>query len=240
MPKFEPVKQGSIRSRIVEAVRSAIYSGQLHPGDPLVELQLARDFQVSQAPVREALFQLERLGLVRRVPNKGTFVTKLSLEEVRERLQVRVQLEIMAAQEAASRVSRDDIQTLERHVEEISAAILRNDYFESFKADLEFHRHVWTMSGNRTLYSVLDQIAAPMFAFLSIVRSSRLDNLKRVMHSHQEIVQALLSADPEVIRNVVQFHFKDSYDFFLDPEHAEAKAMIDATTSDHTRRSVTA
>src|SRR5579863_3729694 len=116
MPKFEPVKQGSIRSRIVEAVRSAIYSGQLRPGNPLTELQLARDFQVSQTPVREALFQLERLGLVRRVQNKGTFVTKLSLEEVKERLEVRVQLEVLAAQHAALRLGPHGVNTLERHV----------------------------------------------------------------------------------------------------------------------------
>jgi DNA-binding GntR family transcriptional regulator len=237
MPKFEPLKQGSIRSRIVEAVRSAIYSGHLKPGDPLTELQLARDFQVSQTPVREALFQLERLGLVRRVPNKGTFVTKLSLDEVRERLQVRVRLEVMAAQLAAARLSRDGVQLLERHVEEISAAILRNDYFESFKADLEFHRQVWTMSGNRTLYSVLDQIAAPMFAFLSIVRSSRLDNLKRVMHSHQEIVQALLGANPDTIRDVVEYHFKDSYDFFLAPDLEAANGLMEDRAPEAIERS---
>lgn len=234
MAKFEPVKQGSIRSRIVDAVRDAIYSGRLRPGDTLLELQLARDFQVSQTPVREALFQLERLGLVRRVPNKGTFVSHLTLEEVDERLQVRSHLEVMAAQHAALRLQPEDVTTLERHVEEISAAILRNDYFESFKADLEFHRCVWNVAGNKTLYSVLDQIAAPMFAFLSIIRSSRLDNLKRVMHSHQEIVQALIGGDSDSIRNVIQLHFKDSYDFFIDPHH-DSPALVSGRAQDRSR-----
>lgn len=211
---FKPLKQGSVKARILEELRKAIYSGELKPGDPLLELQLARDFHVSQTSVREALFQLERLGLVRRIANRGTIVTELTREEVRERLEIRIELECLAARRAATRMNPETVARLQSLVEEISAAILKNDYFESARADLEFHRTVWRTAESDTLFHILDETAAPLFAFVSILRKNRLDDLRRVIHSHQEYTSALENGDPEVIRRAVEFHFHDSYEQF--------------------------
>jgi DNA-binding GntR family transcriptional regulator len=216
--KFQPLKQGSIRSRIVDTLRTAMYTGRLRPGDPLLEMQLAREFHVSQSSVREALFQLERIGLVRRVPNKGTFVTDLSPEEVRERLGLRVYLETLAALQAAPRMNQEHVDELQEHVDKISTAIERNDHFGLARTDLEFHRSMWRISDNKTLYGVLDQIAAPMFAFVSMLRSNRLVDLSRVViHSHQEMVNALVGGDEATIRAVMETHFVDSYEHFIHP-----------------------
>src|ERR1700681_1391756 len=106
---FQPLKQGSVKTRVTEAVRNAIYAGKLLPRAPLLELQLAKDFQVSQTSVRQALIQLEQLGVVRRVANKGTFVTELSPEQVCDRLEVRAKLEGMAALRAAPRITAFDV-----------------------------------------------------------------------------------------------------------------------------------
>src|SRR5579862_6847083 len=109
---FQPLKQGSVKTRVADAIRHAIYSGKLRPGDPLLEMQLAKDFRVSQTSVREALIQLEQLGLVRRFPNKGTQVTELSAKEVRERLEIRVQLECLAALQAAPNIGNSEAERL--------------------------------------------------------------------------------------------------------------------------------
>lgn len=214
---FSPVKTASVRTTVIEAIRSAIFSGHLRPGDSLLEIQLARELQVSQTSIREALLKLEQLGLVRRVPHRGTFVTKLSPEEVRERVEIRMQLEETAALQAAPKMTPEHAAELHARVEEISAAILQNAYFESARADLDFHRHVWRISGNKTLFSVLDQVSAPMLAFISIMRSNRLDDLKRVIHSHQAIVTVLESGDPATIREVIRGHFAESYEQFIQP-----------------------
>src|SRR5512134_3831683 len=95
-----PLKTGSVNSRVFSTLRKAIFAGKLKPGLALRELELARDLNVSQATVREALFKLEHTGLVTRAPNRGTYVTSFSDAEIRERLEIRVLLEGFAAIEA--------------------------------------------------------------------------------------------------------------------------------------------
>lgn len=219
MPRtFIPVKNGSVRGRVVEQILDAIYAGALQPGDALLEMELASQFQVSQTPIREALFQLEQLGMVRRTPNKSSCVTKLSPTEIKERLDLRKHLEELAALQAAPRLGHEQGDELYRRVEDIAGAIINNDYRALARTDLEFHRAIWRTAENATLYQILDQLAAPLFAFTSVVRSNRLDDLKRVVHSHQSIVTALLSRDEVNIRQAIGEHFVGSYDLFIDPE----------------------
>ena len=90
---FKPVRSLSKSKEVFQILRAAILSGGLQPGDSLTEAHLARQMNVSQVPVREALLQLEHLGLVVRVQDKGTTVTKLSRAEMVELLEVRAHLE---------------------------------------------------------------------------------------------------------------------------------------------------
>jgi DNA-binding GntR family transcriptional regulator len=216
---FESLKRGPVKTRVADAVRNAIYAGKLRPGDPLLELQLAKDFEVSQTSVREALIHLEQLGLVRRVANKGTFVTELSPEQVRDRLEVRLKLEYMAAIRAVPRLTAIDVARLHELADLIAATTSRKEYFLAAQYDLEFHRTLWRLSNSETLYQVLDQIAAPLFAFISIVRSSS-RAAPIVLHSHHDIVNALEGGDPNVIQSSLEYHFADSYDQFVTPQSA--------------------
>ena len=215
---FTAVKQGSVKNRVAEAIRNAIYSGKLHPGDPLLELQLARDFRVSQTSVREALIHLEQLGLVRRYPNKGTVVTQLAPQQIRERLEIRMPLECMAALQAVANLDEKHTAELLELADRIGAAAARNDHYAAAQADLEFHRTIWRLSGNETLRQMLEQLAGPLVVFVSIVRSTHTGDLPSVLHSHREIVEALAARDPKLIRDTIENHFTGSYEHFLRAE----------------------
>lgn len=204
---LRPVKSEPLSTRVVATLRSAIFSGQLAPGQPLRELHLARDLGVSQATVREALGQLERFGLVVRTPNIGTQVTRLSAQEVRERVELRMLLEERALLEAAPRMTADAFGLLGERLDALTDAIRRNDYFEEAQADLAFHRFIWDQSANRTLYQTLDQLAVPLFAFVSILRGAHREKLTDVVQSHEGIVQALRSGEPGAIRDALRQHF---------------------------------
>lgn len=223
---FTPVKNGSVRGRVVEQILDAIYAGSLKPGDALLEMELASQFQVSQTPIREALFQLEQMGMVRRTPNKSSCVTKLSPAEVKERLDLRKHLEELAALQAAPQLGQEEGTELYRRVEDIAGAIIHNDYRALARTDLEFHRALWRTAGNTTLYQVLDQLSAPLFAFASVVRSNRLEDLKRSVHSHQAIVDALLGRDEATIRTAIREHFVGSYDLFINPAGRDADPPV--------------
>src|SRR5438094_140785 len=85
------VKAEPLARRVAERLRHAIYIGKLQPGEQLVELRIARQIGVGQSSVREALKELEHLGLVVKFPNRGTFVVKLSDEESRQFAYYRIQ-----------------------------------------------------------------------------------------------------------------------------------------------------
>jgi DNA-binding GntR family transcriptional regulator len=198
-------------AQVLDAIRNAIFSGELEPGDPIPELHVARQCRVSQTTVREALAKLEHAGLVRRVANRGSFVTKLSADEFREHIRLRLMLESLAAHDAALTITERDFSELDRLLGAIADAVESNDYFETAQADLEFHRFIWTKSGDSTLYRILDQLTAPLFAFASIRRRAGLEDLRRAVHSHQPISAALKRRDPEAAAQEIRIHIEASY-----------------------------
>lgn len=196
---------------IVDSVRTDIFSGELKPGDAIPELGIAKRFGVSQTTVREALARLEHAGLVRRVANRGTFVTSLSPAEFREHLRLRAMLEALAASEAAARAKPESLEPLQEQLYAISAAVEANDYFASAQADLEFHRAIWKLAGDGTLYRMLDQLTVPLFAFTSMQRSGSHQDLRRVVRSHQPILKSLRAGDPGRAAEVMREHIEKSY-----------------------------
>jgi DNA-binding GntR family transcriptional regulator len=206
--RLRPLKSESLTVQVAATLRSAIFSGELAPGQPLRELHLARDLGVSQATVREALGQLERFGLVVRTPNIGTQVTRLSWQDVRERVELRQLLEERAMLQAAPRMDAAAFEALAVKLDALTDAIRRNAYFEEAQADLAFHRFIWEQSGNRTLYHTLDQLAVPLFAFVSILRGAHRQNLTEVVQSHEGIVQALRAGEAGVISEALRQHFE--------------------------------
>jgi DNA-binding GntR family transcriptional regulator len=208
---LQQVKSASLSAQVVAALRTAIFSGLLAPGQPLRELHLARDLGVSQATIREALGQLERCGLVDRTPNIGTQVTRLSQEEVLERVELRALLEERALTQAATRMNGPAFDRLHALLKTLGQTTRRNQYFEQSQADLAFHRFIWEQSGNRTLYHMLDQLSAPLFAFGSIVRGMSRKTLTDVVASHSGIVEGLRSGDSDAIRRALRQHFEHGF-----------------------------
>jgi DNA-binding GntR family transcriptional regulator len=205
-------------SRVAAAVtliREGIFQGRFGPGTPLRELSLARELNVSQATVRDALQRLEHAGLVTRKPNVGTTVTRLSPKDVRERVALRSMLEISAAEAAGARMTEADFVELERRLGVLGQTIAVDNYYEAAQADLEFHRYVWQCSGNEMLCRLLELVAVPLFAFVSILRSQGLQKLTAVVEAHSPLVEALRSREPERIRAAFQKGATSSYEAFL-------------------------
>lgn len=228
---FQPVRDVSVSSRVSEAIRIAIFSWKLRPGDQLLEAHLADDFHVSQTSVREALFNLEQYGLVRRIPNKGTFVTTLSVDDLKERLDLRVLLEEHAAVEAVTRMEEAQLNELGRRAEAISVAVSQNAYFELSIADFDFHHYIWERSGNKLLCQTLDRLSAPLFAFTSGVRNAHHDDLKKVVNSHEDIVTALRRGEPGGIRKALHAHFRHSYEPILNRELEKTERLSPVSPS---------
>lgn len=229
---------GSLAGEVVHRLLEDIFNGVYPPGERLRELRIAQELGVSQATVREALHQLESSGLVTRHSNVGTTVTRLTPKEIRERVELRVMLEVRAAFLAAGRMGEEEFAELERRLAALGSAIVRDSYYEAAQADLNFHRWVWKCSGNETLCRVLEQVAVPLFAFISVLRASGLQHLADVTAAHEPLVAALRSGDPVRIEEAFTRGATGFYEEFMvetpSSRRAQAFGMLERPASART------
>lgn len=151
---MRPVRRQTFREQIVEQLRSSIMSGDLAPGAPVVEADLAERFGVSRGPLREALRHLIEEGLLVTVPYTGTHVTSLSLNDVHEIFSLRTELEIFAFKliwEKRDQSFHDDLHRLHNH---LLSCIDNGDDEENSLAELALHSYVYEMCGHTMLLDI--------------------------------------------------------------------------------------
>src|SRR5579862_1089040 len=189
-PQLEPV---SLAEGVVAALKDAFFSGKLKPGAAIVERQIAKQMNVGTPAVREALITLKHEGFVRRVKNKGTFVTVFDADEVRQLYMLRVELETLALQWARPLATKADIDHLESLVDRLVEAGERGDRRDFLERDFEFHRYCWKLSGNAALADTLERLMAPLFTFVVLASSHPLTSA--MGREHYALVEALRSME---------------------------------------------
>jgi DNA-binding GntR family transcriptional regulator len=195
---IEAVQFQSLAEVAAQNLRNAIIDGKLKPGERLVEQKLAAQLDIGQPTLREALKELEHQGFVRKLANKGTHVTKLSDDDCRKIVQVRMALEVLAIEQAAANIDDSAIHDLETTVREMDIAARKLERNRFHKADLMFHRRIWQLSGNEYLEAALGRVVFSLFAFV-LLGQERNDFLAAVKQ-HSEILEGLRSADPRRAR----------------------------------------
>ncbi len=198
-PEIEPV---SLKDRVINALKDAFFSGQLKPGEAIVERELARQMKVGTPVVREALISLQGQGFVRRITNTGTFVAQFTVDEVRQLYSLRVELEVLALQWARPRVTQADLRDLKRLVDDVVQAGESGNRREFLERDYAFHRHYWTLSGNAYLAETLDRLMAPLFAFVVLASGAPLT--ASMAREHYQLVDALRNIGEPEFSSVVR------------------------------------
>jgi DNA-binding GntR family transcriptional regulator len=201
-PIFDQIDTVTLTARVIEALKEAFFSGKFKPGDAIVERQLAREMNVGTPVVREALISLKHEGFVRRVTNKGSYVTKFEADEVEQLYALRIELETLALQWARPRVTPEDLQELTNLADRLVDAGKRHDRAEFLRLDFEFHRFYWKLSGNPFLADVLERLMAPLFAF--VVLGSGVPLTEAMGRDHYVLVDALRSMREPEFTDVVR------------------------------------
>jgi len=220
----QKIRPLSIRSQAVERLREAILSGELKPGDRLVERQLGEQLGISQVSVREALQQLEHEGLVSKKANTGTFVTELTMQKFREILEVRLQLEPFVVRQASRRLTAERERELQQLVDEINRGIARRDYYVVSRTDFRFHQKIWKIGGNETMARILTQTCNPYYSFILILTGLPQEELRERFssepalleyfeqdlearyQSHQVLLDIIKRGEPEEIDRATRDH----------------------------------
>jgi len=170
-------------------VRRAIMTGQLRPGDRLIEQSLASELSMSRGPVRDALHQLEQEGLIHIYRNRGAVVSTLSLRDAYEFYMVRGHLEGLAARMAREHMHPDDIAYLQSQVDQMAA--LRGtdeDWLAATDLDLAFHSRIVACSRNQSLIQLYGSMSVRMNALFMTVKQYMPFRLVGMPERHQKVI----------------------------------------------------
>jgi DNA-binding GntR family transcriptional regulator len=204
-----------------EALRDAIRGGLLTPGQRIVEAEIARQMEISRAPVREAIRKLEQDGLVQYLPRRGVVVSTLSPEDVSDVYLMRIHLEAYAAKLATSRLTDEELVKLAQHVDGMYECASRNDLIGMITEDVEFHTLICRASGSKRLYQLWDSLHPQNWTLLSSLKASEL-TLVEIADRHRAVLAALESREPDRAEAAVRDHITEFAERVL--RHLESEA----------------
>ena len=190
------ITRGSpIYVQVYRTLRAAIARGELLPGSRLIESDLAAHLKVSRAPVREALRMLAQDGLVRTLPNKGTIVNRLSLQDIREVYTCRAALEGMAVQLCAQRPDRRFIDELEAILDRKDEARSGGRSDEVLRLNNEFYQKLIGLTENRMLLELVTHLWDRIVSYRAMSMRFVPPSYWVAKEAHRQIVPAIRRGD---------------------------------------------
>ena len=196
-----PIQREILRDKIFEVLKTRILDGTLAPGERIIESTIARQLQVSRAPLREALWLLANMGLVHLRPHQGAFVARLSREDVAEIFEIRETLETHAAKKVRASLTPDRRKRLEAAFAALEDAARDRDVARCTHADMDFHRTLCELSGNRHLTEILNDISTRFFAYELIrdLRNPGSYQFDEKVEEHRELLHLIVSGTDQAI-----------------------------------------
>jgi len=194
-----------LRDVVFESIRGAILSGTIKPGERLMEVQMAEKLGVSRTPIREAIRKLELEGLVIMVPRKGVYVADLSVKDITDVLEIRAALEGLAASLAATRVTSEDMEAIEKAVDGFNEAIEGEDFELIVERDMQFHASIFKATNNEKLIALINNLREQIQRFrVMILKNS--SGLKGLSLEHREIADAIARKDTATAQTLATTH----------------------------------
>ncbi len=202
-------------------IREAIESGQIVMGSPLPENQLAKEIGVSRTPIREALRCLEQDGYVTIIPQKGAFVSRISLEDLKEIYDIRKLLEPFAALTAVNRIPEEKIDEMEKDWKALKKAASSGEVDLSKVSEMDYRTHmtITDYGTNKRIGAIIANYHAQIQLFQRLSAQS-LANIFETIDQHLEILETLRERDAKGLSNLLYEHIGKSEnnimkDYFL-------------------------
>lgn len=204
--------RGTLADQVFQALQTAIVAGDLGPGEKISEQELAARFGTSRGPLRDALRRLEARRLVTTTPNAGARVVSLSPQQLIELYQTREALEGMTCRLAATHMSDDEIDDLERLLERHEADIQRTDGAEYFQqeGDLDFHFRIADGCHNEMLRTTLCEDHYQLMRVYRNKFSNQLGRPSRALAEHRMILEAIRDRDGELAELLMRRHIRNA------------------------------
>ncbi|MBV8535765.1 MAG: GntR family transcriptional regulator [Alphaproteobacteria bacterium] len=194
---------------IATSLEEDIVLGRCHPRERLIEQDLCDRFDTHRGDVRLALFELEKKGIVQRIPNRGAIVRDLTPKEVLEIYAVREEVEVMAVRILPLPVAGSDLAKLEELHRRHSAAIDAGDMLTVFYSNLHFHQALYGLCGNACLIETIERLGQKVYGIRSYANAFR-EPLDRARLDHVAMIEALRAQRRDELIELTRRHLKPS------------------------------
>lgn len=194
-----------LRDVVFNTLRQAILTGELKPGERLLEIHLANKLGVSRTPIREAIRKLELEGLVTMIPRRGAEVAQITGKSLQDVLEVRRSLDALCAELACERISDEEVDALEEACKAFEEATMSGDIRAIAAADVALHDIIIKATGNRRLVQLVNNLAEQMYRY-------RFEYIKdksvypRIIEEHRVMYNAIRDKDKKVAAEVAVTH----------------------------------
>lgn len=209
-----------LRDIVFKTLREAIITGDLKPGERLMEIKLANDLGVSRTPVREAIRKLELEGLVIMNARKGAEVAPINEKDLREVLEIRKSLESLAVQLACKHCTQDELKKIQGINELILKSVRTGDVETTTKLDVDFHEAIYKSTGNDRLIQMLHQLKEHIFRYrLEYIKEMK--NKESIFEEHEKIIAAISEQNVRVARKETEHHIEIQEKYILNTLSAD-------------------
>jgi DNA-binding GntR family transcriptional regulator len=214
------ISRSVLSEQVKDRLLQAILDGRYPPGARIVETRVAREFGTSQAPVREALRDLEALGVVEVTAFRGARVRRPSARELLEAYAVRSELEALGARLALEAIADADLDELALRLGDMRRAARAGDLHAEAAADAAFHGRIMEAARNETLRRVWQNLEPFSRTYITLVVPGA--DRHRIADLHDPVLDALRRRDPELVTAAIHHHFSEAGSMFArlwtDPE----------------------
>lgn len=185
-----------LRDVVFNTLRQAILTGELKPGERLMEIHLANRLGVSRTPIREAIRKLELEGLVTMIPRRGAEVAQITEKSMNDVLEVRRALDTLCVELACDRITDEDLENLRKACSGFEQAVKTKDIRKIAQADVALHDIIVQATGNQRLMQLMNNLSEQMYRY-------RFEYIKdftqheRLIEEHRAIYESIRNKDKE-------------------------------------------
>jgi len=196
-----------LRDVVFKTLRKAILMGDLPPGERLLEVHLAKRMGVSRTPIREAIRMLELEGLVTMIPRRGAEVSQITSKGLKDVLEVRTALDVMAIELSCDRMSEEQLHELRVAMVEFEKAIRSKSEVRMAQADVNFHDIIVDATGNEKLKQMVLNLSEQVYRYrYECVKDQEMHS--ELIREHKEMYESIQNKDKDRAKKAVLLHIK--------------------------------
>jgi DNA-binding GntR family transcriptional regulator len=224
--RSDPVARNVLSEQVKDRILQWILEGELAPGSRIIETRVAKELGVSQAPVREALRDLTTLGVVEMKPYRGASVRQPSKTDLVEAMEVRAELEALAAKQAATKITQACLDELQVLIDEMHKLAEAGDAHGHALNNTAFHGTVVRASGNKTLMRTWSMLEPYARTYVTAMVPGT--DLVWLGDRHSAILEALAAGDPAAAAETMRTHAREAEKLVLAMDEAVFGDAADA------------